>query len=78
MVIVMDITSVNLLVDEKRSVLEKKLKNPEVDEFDIEDLDKKDCRKDVVIIFKDVVDARYVYQKLHDILGECGTKRDTE
>lgn len=74
----MDITSVNLLVDEKRTVLEKKLKNPEVDEFDIEDLDKTDSRKDVVIIFKDVVDARYVYQKLYDILGDCGTKRDTE
>ena len=74
----MDVTSVGLLIDEKRSVLEKKLNNSEVDDFDIEDLDKNDGRKDVMIIFKDSVDARYIYQKLYDILGECGTKRETE
>ena len=78
MVIDMDVTSISILIDEKRTVLEKKLKHGDIDDFDIEDLDKVDGRKDVMIIFKDAVDARYLYKKLFDILGECGVKRDTE
>lgn len=74
----MDITSVGILVDEKRSVLETKLKNDDIDEFDIEDLDKVDQRKDVMIIFKNQIDVRYLPDKLHGILGDCATKKSTE
>lgn len=74
----MDITSVGILVDEKRSVLETKLKNDDIDEFDIEDLDKVDQRKDVMIIFKNQIDVRYLPDRLHGILGDCATKKSTE
>ncbi len=74
----MDITRVGILVDEKRSVLETKLKNDDIDEFDIEDLDKVDQRKDVMIIFKNQIDVRYLPDRLHGILGDCATKKSTE
>jgi len=74
----MDITSVGILVDEKRSVLEAKLKNDDIDDFDIQDLDKIDQRKDVMIIFKNQIDVRYLPSKLHGILGDCATKKSTE
>ncbi|MEA3343987.1 MAG: hypothetical protein U9Q92_07550 [archaeon] len=74
----MDITSVGILVDEKRSVLEAKLKNDDIDDFDIQDLDKADQRKDVMITFKNQIDVRYLPGKLHGILGDCATKKSTE
>lgn len=74
----MDITSVGILVDEKRSVLETKLKNDDIDDFDIQDLDKADQRKDVMIIFKNQIDVRYLPDRLHGILGDCATKKSTE
>ncbi len=74
----MDVTSVGIMVDEKRSVLESKLKNDDIDDFDIEDLDKTDNRKDVMIIFKNQIDVRYLPDKLHELLGDCKTKKSTE
>ena len=74
----MDVTSVGIMVDEKRSVLESKLKNDEIDDFDIEDLDKTDNRKDIMIIFKNQIDVRYLADKLHELLGDCTTKKSTE
>ncbi len=74
----MDVTSVGIMVDEKRSVLESKLKNDDIDDFDIEDLDKTDNRKDVMIIFKNQIDVRYLADKLHEILGDCKTNKSTE
>lgn len=74
----MDITSVGILVDEKRSVLEAKLKNDDIDDFDIQDLDKADQRKDVMIIFKNQIDVRYLPDKLQELLGDCATKKSTE
>lgn len=74
----MEITSVGILVDEKRAVLEKKLKHDDIDDFDLEDLDKVDARKDIMIIFKNAIEVRYLPDKLHEILGDCSTKKSTE
>lgn len=74
----MDVTSVGILVDEKRSVLESRLKNDDIDDFDIQDLDKADQRKDVMIIFKNQIDVRYLPDRLHELLGDCATKKSTE
>ncbi len=71
----MEITAVGLIVDEKRAVLEKILKNESVDSFDIEDLDKKDARKDVFVCFANPVESKYIPQVLTEIFGNIGTKK---
>lgn len=74
----MEITTVVLIVDEKRAVLEKALKNPLVDDHEIEDLDKKDGRKEVVVCFANPVESKYVNGVLSDIFGGIGTKKVSE
>ncbi len=63
------ITSISFLINMQREELERKLRDNEyVDEFEIEDLDDKDVRKDVFIIFKNPVDSKYVNDILKEIL----------
>lgn len=72
----MEITSISFLVDEKRDVLKKKIEGSKlVDDFDIEDLDKVDGRKDVVITFKEPVNARFLPEILKKIFGEVKGKK---
>lgn len=72
----MEITSVSFLIDQKRAVLEKKLSSSAlVDDYDIEDLDKTDSRKDVVVTFKEPVSVRFIQETLKKIVGEIGAKR---
>lgn len=71
----MEITAVGLIIDEKRATLEKTLKSDLVDSFDIEDLDKKDARKDVFVCFANPVDSKYLPQVLADVFGNIGTKK---
>ncbi len=63
------ITSISFLINMQREELEEKLRGNEyIDEFEVEDLDDKDIRKDVFIIFKNPVDSKYVNDILREIL----------
>lgn len=67
----MQVTSISLLVRAKRSELESKLKNNgEIDDFDIQDLDKADEMKDVMISFTNPVDLKYASESIQDLLKD--------
>ncbi len=71
----MDVTAVGVIVDEKRAVLEKALKNSLVDSYEIDDLDKTDSRKDVFVCLANPVDSKYVTGVLSEIFEGMGTKK---
>ena len=65
----MDITSVMFLINAKKAALEDKLKNDErIEEFEIEDLDKNDQRKDVMVILKTPINHKYLTEMLNSIV----------
>lgn len=75
----MDVTTISLLVDKKRADLEKVLKDSDyIDEFEIEDLDKKDIRKDIFIAFSSPVSLKYVNDLLKDIIGDTLNNKKLE
>lgn len=72
----MEITMLEMIIDEKRTILEKKLKGSNlIEEFEIEDLDKVDRRKTVLLVFKNPVDAHYLNQLLISIFGATQKKQ---
>ena len=65
----MKVSMVEVIIDAKRKDIENSLKNNEyVDDFEIEDLDNKDIRKSVVIVFREVVDSKFLDNVLKNIL----------
>ena len=71
----MEVLSLEIIVDDKKKVLEEKLKGAEnIDSFEIEDLDKIDARKSVVIFLKEPVNINYINQLLVSVLGEHKAK----
>ncbi|NOQ56173.1 MAG: hypothetical protein GQ477_05210 [Nanohaloarchaea archaeon] len=71
----MEVLSLEIIVDDKKKVLEEKLKGAEnIDSFEIEDLDKIDARKSIVIFLKEPVNINYINQLLVSVLGEHKTK----
>ena len=65
----MDITSVMFLINAKKAKLEEKFKNDErIDEFEIEDLDKNDQRKDVMIILNTPINHKYLTEMLESVV----------
>ena len=71
----MEVLSLEIIVDEKHAELGKKLKDADnIDSFEVEDLDKQDGRKSVVIFIKEPVNINYVNQFLTSILGEHKAK----
>ncbi|MEA3229532.1 MAG: hypothetical protein U9P44_01330 [archaeon] len=71
----MEILSVELVIDDKRKVLEDKIgKADNIDNFDIEDLDKNDERKSLVIFFKEPININYISKYLISVLGEHKAK----
>ncbi|MCK5594101.1 MAG: hypothetical protein KAI18_02555 [Candidatus Aenigmarchaeota archaeon] len=71
----MEVLSLEIIVDDKKKVLEGKLKGAEnIDSFEIEDLDKIDARKSVVIFLKEPVNINYINQLLVSVLGEHKAK----
>ncbi|NOR84704.1 hypothetical protein GQ473_01160 [archaeon] len=65
----MDITSIMFLINAKKTVLEEKLKNDErIEEFEMEELDKNDQRKDVMIILKTPINHKYLTEMLLSIV----------
>jgi hypothetical protein len=66
----MFVTTIEFVVDIKRKDLEEKLKAYDnFDEYDMEDLDKKDIRKGVFAIFKNPIDLRYLEEELIKNIG---------
>ncbi len=66
----MRITTVGFLSNIKRAELEKRLSSSGiVDDFDIENLDAADGMKDVMVVFKEPVDARFLGDELKELLG---------
>ncbi len=64
----MRVSMVELIVDAKMEDVENALKNSEfVDDFEIEPLDKEDVRKSVLIVFKELVDSKYLDEVLRKI-----------
>ncbi len=62
------VTAVDLLVNAKRKDLEAKLKSQKhVGDFDIEELDKKDGMKDVMVSFAEPVDLKYATTALNEL-----------
>ena len=67
----MEVTAISIIVDKKRDELEKNLRESEqIEEFEIEDLDKNDVRKDAFIAFSSPVNLKYVNNILSDIIGD--------
>ena len=61
----MNVTSLELTADVKKSVLESAIKKMDIiEEYDIEELDKGDGRKDIIIAFKNPVHIKYVSEAL--------------
>ena len=71
----MEITTVGFLATIKRVDVEKTLKSSAlVDDYDIEDLDKVDGKKDIMIVFKTPIDSKFVGPKLQELLGKFEKK----
>ena len=75
----MQITTVGFLSNIKRAELDKKLSSAEnIDDFDIENLDKADGMKDVMVVFKEPVDAKFLGEELTELLGGLEKKIASE
>jgi len=75
----MRITMVGFLSNVKRADLEKKLAASDiVDDTDIENLDKVDGMKDVTVVFKEPIDARFIGKTMMDLLGNVEKKMVAE
>ena len=60
------ITTASFLINMPRAELESLLNNNEyIDDFEIEDLDKKDTRKEVFIVFKNPIALKYFSEVVH-------------
>ena len=71
----MEVTAIGFLASIKRSELERVLKASDiVDDFDIEDLDKVDGKKDIMLMLKEPIDAKYIGETLSDLLGKLEKK----
>ncbi len=71
----MEVLSLEIIIDEKHSALDAALKKAEnIDSFEIEDLDKTDARKSVVIFFKEPININYINSFLVSVLGEHKAK----
>lgn len=58
-------TTFSVLINKSRKELEDVLTNNEyVDDFEIEDLDKEDIRKEVFVVLKNPIDLRFVCEVL--------------
>ena len=75
----MQITTVGFLSNIKRAELEKKLSSTDnIDDFDIENLDKADGMKDVMVVFKEPVDAKFIGAEMTELLGGLEKKIASE
>ncbi len=75
----MQITMVGFLSNVKRADLEKRLSSSDiVDDTDIENLDKVDGMKDVTVVFKEPIDARFIGKTLAELLGNIEKKISAE
>jgi len=64
----MRISMVELIVDAKKKDVENALSNSDfVDDYEIEELDDKDIRKSVVLVFKELVDSKFLDDVLREI-----------
>ncbi|MCK4808126.1 MAG: hypothetical protein KAS90_00740 [Candidatus Aenigmarchaeota archaeon] len=71
----MEVLSLEIIIDDKRASLDALLKKAEnIDSFEIEDLDKTDERKSVVIFFKEPININYINSFLISVLGEHKAK----
>ncbi|MCK5234663.1 MAG: hypothetical protein KAI51_00055 [Candidatus Aenigmarchaeota archaeon] len=71
----MEVLSLEIIIDEKHSALDAALKKAEnIDSFEIEDLDKTDARKSVVLFFKEPININYINSFLISVLGEHKAK----
>ncbi|MBW6462420.1 MAG: hypothetical protein K0B07_05220 [DPANN group archaeon] len=71
----MEVLSLEIIIDDKKKVLEEKLSGADnIDSFEIEDLDKIDVRKSIVIFLKEPVNINYINQLLVSVLGEHKAK----
>ena len=58
-------TTISVLINKSRKELEEMLSNNEyVDDFEIEELDKEDIRKEVFIVLKNPIDLRFACEIL--------------
>ncbi len=72
----MEALSLEMIMDEKKAVLEAALKKADnIETFEIDSLDKKDERKSVVMYFKEPVNINYVHKYLVSVLGEHKAKK---
>ncbi|MCK5043070.1 MAG: hypothetical protein KAJ20_03100 [Candidatus Aenigmarchaeota archaeon] len=71
----MEVLSLEIIIDDKRTSLDALLKKAEnIDSFEIEDLDKTDERKSVVLFFKEPININYINSFLISVLGEHKAK----
>lgn len=66
----MYVTTIELVMDIKKDELKAKLSaSSNVEEYDIEELDKKDYRKNVLISFSNPIDLQGIETELKNTLG---------
>ncbi len=67
--VIMFITTIEIVAKGKKEEMEKKLKSSDVlAEFDIEELDKNDDMKNILLSFNNPIDVKYVSQAVTKIL----------
>lgn len=65
----MNVTSLEFTADIKKSVLEEAIKKMNIiDEYDIDELDKKDGRKDIILAFKNPIHIKYLASALEPLV----------
>ena len=75
----MRISMVEIILDARKKEVEDSLKKSElVDDYEIEELDDRDVRKSVVIVFKELVDSRFLDGILKEIFPFEEIKQNME
>ncbi len=69
------VTAMGILINAKKKDLEEKLTSSEqIADFDIEDLDKNDRMKDVMVSLRNPTDLKFASEALEGLLGGIAVK----
>ncbi len=66
----MRVSMIEIILDARKEDVENALKNSEyVEDYEIDELDNEDIRKSVLIVFRELVDSRYIHDVLKNIFS---------
>ncbi len=66
----MRVSMIEIILDARKEDVENALKNSEyVEDYEIDELDNEDIRKSVLIVFRELVDSKYIHDVLKNIFS---------